>query len=63
MLLMIMEMGSTDLNSIFKVEITRHNCVREPDRVFYWVKMLEAVKAVHEAGIYFNKIDLGLFLN
>jgi hypothetical protein len=46
----VMEMGSCDLSHIFKKEINAHHCVREPMRVFYWTKMLQAVKAIHELG-------------
>ena len=55
----IMEMGSCDLSHIFKKEISVHQCVREPMRVFYWTKMLQAVKAIHELGgcniLYLNQ--------
>jgi len=45
-----MEMGSCDLSHIFKKEISKYNAVREPGRVMYWKKMLEAVKAIHDLG-------------
>jgi serine/threonine protein kinase len=46
-----MELGSTDLNVFFKKLIKEHNCVPEPTRVYYWKKMLEAVKAIHAKDI------------
>jgi len=45
-----MEMGSCDLSYIFKKEISKYQTVREPGRVMYWKKMLEAVQAIHELG-------------
>ncbi len=45
-----MELGSTDLNEVFKKMIQAHRCVPEPTRRFYWLKMLEAVQAVHQLG-------------
>lgn len=59
---MIMEIGSTDLNVVFKKEIQKYQCVREPGRAYYWLKMLEAVHAVHEKGIIHSDIKPGNFL-
>lgn len=50
LLYVVMELGSTDLSKCFKAEIQKYQCVREPDRVYYWKKMLEAVQAIHKAG-------------
>ena len=52
LLYVVMELGSTDLSKCFKAEIQKYQCVREPDRVYYWKKMLEAVHAIHKAGMY-----------
>ena len=52
-----MELGSCDLNVFFKKEIEKNKCVREPIRVHYWTKMLQALDAVHKLGnkkIYLN---------
>lgn len=57
-----MELGSTDLSRYFKSEIQKHQCVCEPERVYYWKKMLEAVQAIHKAGIVHNDIKPGNFV-
>lgn len=51
LLYVVMEMGACDLNVIFKKEIQKFGCVKEPKRVFYWQKMLEAVQAIHNLGV------------
>jgi hypothetical protein len=48
-----MELGSTDLNVFFKREIQTNGCIKEPTRVYYWLKMLEAVQAIHKLGKMF----------
>ena len=50
MFYLVMELGSCDLNIFFKKEIEKYKCVREPTRVHYWVKMLQALNAVHKLG-------------
>jgi serine/threonine protein kinase len=61
-LYLIMELGSTDLNVLFKKEIATYGCVQEPTRVYYWKKMLEAVKAIHEQGIIHSDLKPSNFL-
>lgn len=62
LLYVVMELGSTDLSRCFKAEIQKYQCVREPDRVYYWKKMLEAVQAIHKADIIHNDIKPSNFV-
>lgn len=62
LLYVVMELGSTDLSKYFKSEIQKHGCVREPERVYYWKKMLEAVQAIHRNGIIHNDIKPSNFV-
>jgi serine/threonine-protein kinase TTK/MPS1 len=61
-LCMVMELGSTDLNAFFKKEIQKYGCVKEPTRTYYWMKMLEAVHAIHMHGIVHSDIKPSNFL-
>jgi hypothetical protein len=54
MLYLIMELGSCDLSVFFKKEIEKHKCVPEPTRVYYWMKMLQALAAVHKLGKFYE---------
>jgi hypothetical protein len=45
-----MELGSCDLSVFFKKEIEKNKCVPEPTRTYYWMKMLQALAAVHKLG-------------
>ena len=57
-----MEMGACDLSVIFKKEIQKYGCVKEPKRVFYWQKMLEAVQAIHLLGVIHSDLKPANFL-
>ena len=46
-----MELGNYDLSFVIKREIQRYGCVKEPSRSFFWLKMLEAVKVIHDKGL------------
>jgi serine/threonine-protein kinase TTK/MPS1 len=57
-----MELGNLDLQVFFKKEIQLKGHIEEPGRVYYWVKMLEAVKAIHEHGIIHSDLKPSNFL-
>ena len=50
-LYVVMELGNYDLSFVIKREIQRYGCVKEPSRSFFWLKMLEAVKVIHDKGL------------
>ena len=62
LLFMVMELGSTDLNVFFKLEIQKHGSVREPVRSYYWHKMLEALHAVHREGVIHSDVKPSNFI-
>ncbi len=62
LLYVVMEMGACDLSVIFKKEIQKYGCVKEPKRVFYWQKMLEAVQAIHLLGVIHSDLKPANFL-
>ena len=61
-MLIVMELGSTDLNTFIKKEIKENGCVPEPTRVYFWKKMLDAVDAIHKAGVIHSDIKPSNFI-
>lgn len=58
----LMEIGTCDLGQVFKKEIQKNKCVKEPSRVYFWKKMLEAVQAIHKLGVIHSDLKPSNFL-
>lgn len=58
----VMELGSSDLNSFFKKLVKENNEVPEPTRAYYWYKMLQAVDAIHKKDVIHSDLKPGNFI-